>query len=214
MTRRLAFLLLVTTSLSFLIGRTLATFTDSQTAQGEVQAGFWSSSLVTRSQGFWSTHYDFALDNWIGILAADTQICSPVTKDLSNDSSIVVGEISVPDSVSKMEGGFWSDIPKKSEGTGRNDEDQARMQLVQQLLAAMLNVQAFGTDDGGVIAASKGVYCDPSAEKVSIETQKDALEAFNLSGDAELLPPGVDPGSADPKTAKEVADKLFWDTLP
>jgi len=55
MTRRLAFLVLGATTLSFLIGATLAAFTDSQTAQGEVSAGFWANPEGC-SHGFWKTH--------------------------------------------------------------------------------------------------------------------------------------------------------------
>ena len=89
------------------------------------------------------------------------------------------------------------------------------MQLIQQLLAAMLNMQAFGTSDGGVIAAAKAVYCDAAhSTKNAILAQKDALEAFNQSGDSLPFPPGVNPGPADPQGAKAAAIKPFWDVLP
>jgi len=55
MTRRLAFLVLVTATLSFLVGATLASFTDSQVAQGEITAGIWAGGC---SPGFWKNHLD------------------------------------------------------------------------------------------------------------------------------------------------------------
>jgi hypothetical protein len=61
MTRRFAFLLMATVTLSFTIGRTLAGFTDSQTAQGEVNAGFWASPEGC-SNGFWTNHDEA----WVG----------------------------------------------------------------------------------------------------------------------------------------------------
>lgn len=55
MTRRLAFLVLGASTLTFLIGATLATLTNSQTAQGEVTAGFWANPEGC-SHGFWKNH--------------------------------------------------------------------------------------------------------------------------------------------------------------
>jgi predicted ribosomally synthesized peptide with SipW-like signal peptide len=67
MTRRLASLVLVAASLSFLVGATLATFTDSQTAQGEVNAGFWAVPEGC-SHGFWKTHPEA----WVGFTTGQT----------------------------------------------------------------------------------------------------------------------------------------------
>ena len=60
MTRRFAFLLLAAAAMSFLIGRTLATFTNTQTVEGEVTAGFWSVEPEGCSHGYWKNH----LDRW------------------------------------------------------------------------------------------------------------------------------------------------------
>ncbi|TLY21388.1 MAG: hypothetical protein E6K68_06280 [Nitrospirae bacterium] len=115
----------------------------------------------------------------------------------------------------EMMGGFWSSIPFKSDGkTRRIGLDQARMQLAQQLLAAILNVGAFGTSDGGLIATAKSNYCGTNRD--AILASASALNAFNQSGDSltpSPAPPGF-PGKADPRGAQSIAIKALWDTLP
>ena len=112
-------------------------------------------------------------------------------------------------------GGFWSNIPFKSDGkTRRIGLDQARMQLVQQLLAAILNVAAFGTFDGGRIASATINYCTGSRE--AILGSAGLLDAFNQSGNSRTpspAPPGF-PGKADSKGGQSIADKKAWDILP
>ena len=126
--------------------------------------------------------------------------------------------------VGEMEGGFWSNIAKKSNGANRLALDQARMQLIQQLLAAMLNRQAFGAVDGGVIAAGEAAYCrtvnplDPAFNTVAevraaVLSAAGALATFNEGGESVPLPPGF-LLPTDPKSAKAAALKSFWDTLP
>ncbi len=164
-----------------------------------------------RTQGFWATHYEFTKTIWMAIPAADRILCG--TRDLSQDGILESTPFgSVPQSIRRMEGGFWSSISKKTTGLSRSPLDQARMQLIQQLFGAMLNVQAFGADPGTLIADAKAAYC--GTNRVQILAMKDALAAFNESGEGVPLPPGVVPGSADPKKAQGVANKPFWNTLP
>ena len=98
-------------------------------------------------------------------------------------------------------GGFWSDISKISIGKGKDAKrerlDQARMKLVQQYLAAVLDVQAFGADDAKTAyeAGDRGAIIDAAA----------TLTAFNEGGDEEPLPAGFDEGTADLD---------IWDVLP
>ena len=57
-------------------------------------------------------------------------------------------------------GGFWSNIAKTTTGAKRSALDQARMQLLQQLLAAELNASAFGVSPStGTFAAWESAYC-------------------------------------------------------
>ena len=88
------------------------------------------------------------------------------------------------------------------------------MQLVQQLLAAILNVQAFGTSDGDLILNGKKAYCGTVKSKILASVS--ALDTFNHSGDnltpAWFVSVSASPAEAD--AAEATADKGFWDTLP
>lgn len=72
--------------------------------------------------------------------------------------------------------------------------------------------RAFGTDDNGAIAAGKAAFAGTDIN--AIKSAKNALETYNLSGDDEPLPTGVNQGPADPKTSRNTANKTFWNTLP
>lgn len=149
---------------------------------------------VTRTQGFWQTHLAF----------------TTTTFDNSNNNGywvICAGGGRTIDTVSELMGGFYASIPKLSSGGKRADIDQARMQLLQQLLAAMLNKAAFGTDDGGLIAAGRLAFC--GGTKAQILTLAGQLDAFNNSGDSSAIV--GNPGKADPKGSKGTADIPTWD---
>jgi hypothetical protein len=131
----------------------------------------------------------------------------------------------VPLSVQRMEGGFWSNIAKTSTNDKREPDDQARMQLIQQLLAAMLNVMmdtdlnldTWDVNDSGFLQSiqfindAKAAYCGEDRELILAWVAE--LDAFNNGGMETPLPEGVNP-SANPKTAKDVADTVIWDILP
>jgi hypothetical protein len=158
---------------------------------------FGNVKLITRSQGFWSTHYSYTWGVW----------------QTSGDNTIASKTI---DTDGRLFGAFWSSISTKTTGAKRTLLDQARMQLVQQLVAAMLNVRAFGDDGLGTgaarIAAGKAAFS--GTDRAAILSSAQALAAFNESGSALPLPSGVDPGPADPKKTQAIADKVFWNSLP
>src|SRR5439155_21716016 len=144
---------------------------------------------ATRTLGFWSTHLDLARDT-LGGTAIDLT-CRSV------------------DTIAKLEGGFWSSISFQSDGkTRRSGLDQARMQLVQQLLAAILNVRAFGTFDGELIATAERNYCDQTSSRDAILGSASLLDAFNQSGNT-VTPPGFKPGGVYPREAKGIANKAY-----
>jgi hypothetical protein len=112
--------------------------------------------------------------------------------------------------VDEVMGGFWASISKETDGTKRTKLDQARMQLLQQLLAAILNNQLFGSNPSGMtIDQAKTAFCTGTLAQVT--AAKSAMASFNEAGDSGLFTPGA---SADPKAAKEIADVEFWDDLP
>jgi hypothetical protein len=159
---------------------------------------------ATRTQGFWATHPQLAALAWTGgsgyghtfpgvaTLLGDTQLCGKAITD------------------SDLMGGFWSNIAKKSTGAKRVALDQARMQLLQQLLAAELNASAFGSAPAvGTFAAWESAYCGSSQSAIS--TAQGQAASFNSNGDSSQFTPGV---SADSKGARTMANLTRWDQLP
>jgi uncharacterized repeat protein (TIGR01451 family) len=151
---------------------------------------------VTRTQGFWSTHLSYSALQWGTVPAPDKLLCG--VKNVAGTGELM--------------GGFWSDVSKKTDKTKRSALDQARMQLIQQLLAAMLNHQAFGSGSASMISNAKAAYCGSNVPLIL--ANKSALDVFNQSGDGQPFPPGVVPGPANPKGAEAAANKPFWDVLP
>jgi hypothetical protein len=157
---------------------------------------FKPGKIVTRTQGFWATHLTCTWSVWFTV------------------GNKTIGT-KVIDDQAKLFGAFWSGIAFTTDGTKRTSSDQARMQLLQQLVAAMLNVKAFGDDYLGtgasLIAAGKAAFA--GTDRTAILISANLLAAFNNSGDSEPLPPGVIPGPADPKGAQTIANKAFWNNL-
>ena len=127
---------------------------------------------------------------------ANQTLCTPIKKDINT--------------LNKLMGGFWSDISRTSTGAKRSSTDQARMQLLQQLLAAELNASAFGSvPSSGSFAAWETAYCSGNANQIKTAQQQAA--SFNSAGDSGQFTPGT---SADSKYARAIADFAFWNILP
>ena len=143
--------------------------------------------MATRTQGFWATHYQLTTNHWpAGEMLCNTTLTAP---------GIVLG-------------GFWANIAKTSTGDNRKNVDKARMTLVQQLEAAILNKATFGTSDNGAIAAGKAAFCGNNQN--AMKTAQGALDAYNKSGD--IYPSAaIDALNAQPKEARALADIPFWD---
>jgi hypothetical protein len=87
---------------------------------------------------------------------------------------------------------------------------QARIQLLQQMIAAELNASVFGSvPSAGSIAAWEFAHCGTNVN--AIKTALSQAASFNTTGDSDVFTPRT---SADSKTARAIADKLLWDTLP
>jgi hypothetical protein len=150
---------------------------------------------VTRTQGFWATHLLYTTSVFNSNVGAFDWGCRDVN------------------TIGKVMGGFWSPISKTTTDADRSALDQARMQLAQQLEAAILNNIAFGSSPGaGVITGAEAAFCGTNKNLILFSAA--ILDAFNNSGDGIALPPGTVPGPASPQQAKAVANKVFWDTLP
>jgi stalled ribosome alternative rescue factor ArfA len=152
---------------------------------------------ATRTQGFWATHTNFANTMWNGAFPNGYNLCgTKLVTALSNPGQNV------------LMGGFWSNIAKKTNGTKRTSLDSARMALLQQLLAALLNKYGLGADDGGLIASAEQAYCGTNVTDIKNATS--ALSNWNKSGDA--VPLNFPISAATPKDSQKQADKKFWDT--
>jgi hypothetical protein len=157
---------------------------------------------VTRTIGYWQTHWTLANVVWFGgsyqgksftgikNLLGDTTVCRPV------------------DTLGRLMGGFWASIPKKTTGDSRTSLEQARMQLLQQLLGAELNYAAFGTLPAGganTLKSWETALCGTNESAIS--SAQGAAGTFNNSGDSLSFSPG---SAADPKGAKAIADLVYW----
>jgi hypothetical protein len=161
-----------------------------------------SAPLTTRTQGFWATHRLLLEAVWNGGTIGGHTFAGVADKTLCGATL----------TTDKVLGGFWAGISKQSDGDKRDAQDQAKMRLLQQLLAAILNNAAFGSAPTTVtIADAKAIFCDPNATLTQINNAASAMAAFNESGDSGLFTPGV---AANGKDAKSNANIAYWDLLP
>jgi hypothetical protein len=187
---------------------------------------------ISRTQGFWATHVDFASQIWNGTFykggASSLGPLSDELKDIHNASKPFGDD---PLSFEEMMGGFWSKIPRESSATQKQPRtavEQAQMQMLQQLLAAILNAKfcngcmvdvdmpADGTKDITIfelIEESKIQFNNGTNANIpNILKYAELLDRLNNDPvyHANELP--VPHGKADPKTAKmNAADIGFWD---
>ena len=170
---------------------------------------------VTRTQGFWATHPDLAAIAWNGgsgfghtfpgvaTAVGNNQLCgTALTINASRNPK-------APAQNSSLMGGFWADISKTTGGKKRSNLNQAKMQLLQQLLAAELNASAFGsTPSNGSFTAWETAFCGSNLQAVKDAQQQAA--SFNSQGDNSNFTPGT---SADSKFARYIANLAYWDSL-
>jgi hypothetical protein len=168
---------------------------------------------VTRTQGFWATHPQLAQIAWDGGSAfghtfpgvtATTGIGDQLICGRLVDSQMLAGQ-------NELMGGFWSAISTQSTGAKRTQLDQARMQLLQQLLAAELNASAFGSvpsGGSGMFASWENALC--GTNQTAIKNAQQQAASFNTNGDSSTFTPGT---SADSKNARLYANIKFWDVI-
>jgi hypothetical protein len=170
--------------------------------------------LTTRTQGFWATHTGLANTVWNGGTIPSGPVSNPVVNpaDMSPVGSpdaylcgVLITALPTTEENILM-GGFWSQISQTSSKAKRTDIDQARMQMVQQYLAAVLNVHLFGSGSEALLSTARAAYCGNNAS--AIQTQIGVLGNFNQSGDSQVFTPGV---SATTQLSKAQADIDAWD---
>ena len=173
---------------------------------------------VTRTQGFWATHPQLAAIAWNGGTAFGHTFPG-VTATTGIGDKLLCGRaltidvaLNAPANNSSLMGAFWSDISKKTTGAKRSALDQARMQLLQQLIAAELNASAFGSVPSGgtgMFAQWESAYC--GTNQTAIRNAQQQAASFNSAGDNATFTPGT---SADSKFARYIANLVFWNSLP
>ncbi|MES3034317.1 MAG: hypothetical protein V4813_10035 [Gemmatimonadota bacterium] len=165
---------------------------------------------TTRTQGFWSTHTVITTAIWTGsALPAGTSLVSftPVTG--TADAKLCPADGTGSElNIAEVFGGFWANIAKKSVGGQRTDLEKFRMQMLQQYLAAVLNVHAFGTPlpAGYSLAGARTAYC--GTDITAINNYKTILAGYNEAYDSGLFTPGA---SATPQASRSTANIPFWD---
>lgn len=179
---------------------------------GPTYAGETDSVVVrtigaTRTIGFWQTHTNFTTDMFEDYLV-------PAGKNFVGVNAPVVpgSHKGILTSIGQVFGGFYAPIAKTTTGMKRAPIDQARVTMLQQLLAAKLNCAAFGCSAATqtLIASADAAYA-AGANKNSIMSLSAQLDAFNNSGDANAIPATLPAtGKATPKTSQSVANTAFW----
>ena len=167
------------------------------------------TALTTRTQGFWATHTALANGVWNGTSTIPGATLLGIDAYLCTGTAITAIELA---GQNQLMGGFWANISnkatdgsKKNSHDKRNSLDQARMQMLQQYLAAVLNVHAFGSGSEAMLFAARTAYC--GTDIGAIKAQIGILGSFNQSGDSGTFSPGA---SATAQLSREQADIAFW----
>jgi len=163
------------------------------------------AQTITRTIGFWQTHTAFTSSVFQNNLAG--------TMNVGAGSHVRTITNLPGNGQSKLFGAFYSSIPKKTNNSNRTALDKARMQLLQQLVAAKLNCAAFGCTPAtqGIITNADTAYASGTAAQMNALTGQ--LDTYNNSGDANAIPSTLGSiGSATPATSQARANKVFWDS--
>jgi len=158
----------------------------------------------TRTLGFWKTHTSFT-----------TTILN--TKFTVNP--LFIGQNVVPGigthkgkitTAQQLFGAYYSNNAKTSTGAKRSPIDQARIQLLHQLLTAKLNCAAFGCQSSvqSLISQADAAYA-AGTDKNLILSLAGQIDVYNNSGDTIIIAPYVQ-GKATPKDSQSIADIVFW----
>jgi len=164
---------------------------------------------ATRTLGFWQTHTGFT--TYIFNLPVMQKFVGVNIWPTSTSHKGIITATSTPGG-SQLFGGFYAPIAKKTTGVKREQTDQARIQMLQQLLAAKLNCAAFGCSSSIVTLISNADAAFASGNKSQINSLAGQLDAYNNSNDSIAIPSSLLPtGKATPKTSQSYANLVFWD---
>ncbi len=205
-----------------------ATATFTVAGQQNVQCTFTNIPVApTRTLGYWSTHPDQVRS----VLHTGTGTNYGIT----GSNVLTVGGTTsgkLIDDLPTVFGAFWSSISKDSNSVARDSLSQAKMQLMQQLMAAELNCRAFGSTPGtdplhpanniidpatcsapvGTAAGNAlNVSVNNAANRAEVIRIAGLLDGFNNSGDLSPFPSGFVNSSANKAGAVAIANAAFTD---
>jgi hypothetical protein len=181
------------------------------TAQATATVVVTPPALGTRTWGWWMNHTsftEFVFDNKFG---SDIQIDSGTSRARTiNSYAILFGAFEA--NVAKMYYRYaWNNYMDN-----RSPIDSARISMLHQLLAAILNGATWGSGMNDpvtgldLVTAANNAYSGDNREEIIRITG--LLDNFNGSGENILVPTGF-PGSgnATPAQSRKIADIAFWD---
>jgi len=150
---------------------------------------------ATRTIGFWQTHTSLTT----GVF--NNNFSGGMTIGIAPHKGSILN-------VGQLFGAFYSSISKMTSGVKRTSLDQARMIMLQQLVAAKLNCAAFGCSEEtqDLISDADTAFASGSASEILALASQ--LDAYNNGGDA--LPISLS-SAATPKNSQNQANKVFWD---
>jgi len=169
-------------------------------------------TFPTRTLGFWQTHTSFTSYILANKLGGVILIGDHVAHKAGTGPSFGLSNGTTPAS-SELFGAFYAPISKTTSGTKRTPTEQARIQLLQQLVAAKLNCAAFGCSVSTLNKISVADVAYATGNKNDILNSASILDAYNNSQDNLAIPPELaKPGSATPDLSKLYANLTFWNT--
>lgn len=155
----------------------------------------------TRTLGFWQTHTIYTS----GIFAANFADGMLIGTVLSGHKGLIFNAAGVGQS--ELFGAFFAPISKTTTGAKRSQLDQARIQLLQQLVAAKLNCAAFGCQSSVQTLIINADIAYAGNNKNLIQNYTGLLDDYNKSGDTIII---GNAGSATPQLSKSYANLAFW----
>jgi hypothetical protein len=142
---------------------------------------------TTRTQGFWATHTVLADAVWNGgpaMPSTGTAVAGSPDEFLCTSTAITADATA---GGNQLMGGFWANIAQlsdpalKGKAGQRKDLDKARMQMLQQYLAAVLNVHAFGSGSSTLDSINNNVSNIASTLQDSEEDLKYLRDAAEMT---------------------------------
>jgi len=175
--------------------RTITT-TTTQPATTTTTTTTSTSPQPTRTADWWMRHVEFLANTWYAYVS-------------SNHGGVEICGVTVSTGQELM-GAFWASRNQTSTGAQRGMLGAREMALAQNYLAGILNVQAFGTSDNGLLQSAWNA-CRTSDPAV-ISSVSLALAAWDMSGNKVQTSDNV--GPRDSASGLAFANIPYWDSIP